>query len=124
MFGRQKSYDATIRRTNVLRHLERELGYAMFGGVVSAVTGAIGGPPGIITGGVIGFLVGWLAGAIAEQEDARTALRERKLDFELGAIRRSFGTKTVRQPAPPRFETLAFPAASRRSVHDTIPDRA
>ncbi len=124
MFGRHKSYDATIRRTNIVKHIERELAEAMFGGVVGAVTGAIAGPPGIVTGGVIGFLVGWLAGAIAEQEDARAAIRERRLDVELGIIRRSLSSKTVRN-APPRVETLAFPQVpSRRSLHDTIPCEA
>ena len=121
MVGRQKSYDATTRRANVVKHIERELGEAMFGGVVGAVTGAIAGPPGMITGGVIGFLVGLLAGMVAEQEDARAAIRERKLDLEIGIIRRSLGAKTVRH-VPPRIGAYSFPSvAGRSSVHDTIP---
>src|SRR5262249_9645968 len=101
MFGRQKSYDVTIRRANVIKHIERELGEALFGGVVGAVTGAIAGPPGVITGAVIGFLVGLLAGIVAEQEEARAAFRERNLDVEIGVIRGSLGAKTVRH-VPPR----------------------
>lgn len=121
MFGRHKGYDATIRRTNIVKHIERELGEAMFGGVVGAVTGAIAGPPGVITGGVIGFLVGWLAGAVAEQEDARAAIHERRLDLEIGVIRRSLGTKTIRH-MPARIGAYSFPSAGGgSSAHDTIP---
>jgi hypothetical protein len=122
MFGRQQSWDAKLRRSARIQHVQRELLEAMFGGVVGAVTGAVGGPPGVIAGGVIGFLVGLLSGAIAQQEERRRMLRERWLD-EVGVTRVAPGSKSLRR-APALVHACAFPpVASRPSVHDTIPDR-
>ncbi len=122
MFGRQQSWDVKLRRSARIKHVQRELLEAMFGGVVGAVTGAVGGPPGVIAGGVIGFLVGLLSGAIAEQEERRKSLRERWLD-EAGVTGVPSASKGLRR-APVLVHASAFPTvASRHSVHDTIPDR-
>ena len=115
------SYAARIRRTNIIKRIERELGEGLFCGIVGAVTGAIAGPPGMMVGGAIGFLVGLLAAAVAEQEDARAALRERRLDAEIGVTSGSLGTKWVRH-VPARVGAYSFSSSGGSSAtHDTQP---
>ncbi|HEY1959062.1 MAG TPA: hypothetical protein VGH28_25790 [Polyangiaceae bacterium] len=67
-----------------VKRVERIFAESTLGAVVGAVTGAIAGPPGVVAGAVIGWLIGLLAGVVGEQEDRRAALKERRLDAELG----------------------------------------
>ena len=83
MAGRYETYDRKLRRSIRVKRFERVLLEMALGAVVGAVTGAIGGPPGIYAGAIIGAFIGFLAGLVAVQEEARRALRERKLD-EIG----------------------------------------
>ena len=69
-----------------VKRIERIFFESVLGAIVGSVTGAIAGPPGILAGAVIGAFIGLLAGVVGEQEDRRSALKERRLDAEIGVI--------------------------------------
>src|SRR5690348_11689817 len=118
---RYRSYDDFLRRDARLGNVERALGESMFGALVGAVTGAIGGLPGVIVGAILGGLVGLLAGVVAAREDIRAAIRDRRLDAEIGVTRGSLGTKWVRH-VPPRVGAYSFSSSGGAgATHDTIP---
>lgn len=100
MAGRYETFDTRLRRSIRVKRFQRVLAESLLGAVVGAVTGAIAGPPGIVAGAVIGLLVGLLAGIVGEQEDRRTALKDRRLDAEIGVTSGSMGAAWVRHYTP------------------------
>jgi hypothetical protein len=96
---RYRSYDDFLRRDARLGNVERAFGESLFGALVGAVTGAIAGLPGVAVGAILGGLVGLLAAVVAAREDIRAAIRERRLDAEIGITRGSLGARRVR-PRP------------------------
>jgi hypothetical protein len=116
----QDNMMSAIHRSTRVKRVERELGECVLGALVGAVTGAIAGLPGVIFGALFGGAVGLLAGVVGEREDARAALRTRKLDDTIGVTHGSMGTLWVKH-MPARIGAYSVGASGAGSDHGVTP---
>jgi hypothetical protein len=89
---------AKIPKSRRHRRLEHEAETGLSGALAGAAVGALAGPPGAVAGAVIGGVVGVLAGVALENQSADEAVRNAKLDDEIGVNGGEMGAPNLEHP--------------------------